>query len=813
MVRDDARVWQLLDEQTIAPAPVNADPLAEPLMPTISVLHARCQRVETGIEVVWGVSVTLGARAYEVEISYDGGATWEVLSPLGPASSGRAQMRQTDQPVTVRARAYGRTGLHGDWIVTTFTTVAPVVDGSLVSDDSLGIEKMSAQLKRDIGVINDLGRGTLALGQQLTADKLAEARGLIDSAREATRLALTTGNDTILGSIGQLTAAVDRLAGEAATEATNSYEQRQVLKVADGRSFAAIERETRLRVSGDEALASITTSLAVRLDVAEGGIVGNASAIQGLSTRVTNAEGTITAQSQSITQLSSRIDANDLALSGQATAVQSLTTRVTLTEGNISTLSESLTALRSTVTTQGGQISANATAIDRVSTRAEQIDGRVTSEAARTTALEATVSDQGRQISGTSNALSALTVRTSTAEGRIESEASRLDALSSTVSAQGGQISGTADAVSKLSTRTTAAEGRIDSEARRTDALASQVSTQGGQISGQARAIDDLGARTTATESGITSVANRTTALESSFSTQGGQITSNSQALQDLSTRTSATEQGLSTQAQQLTNLSSTVSGQGGKIGANAQAVSQLQTRADNVDGLLSSQASSIQSLSTTQGSHTAQITTLAASYDGVWVQYGVTGYINGQSGGFVFTGIKQLDGSVSFNLLISADVFVDGSITARKLSTEQLITTSAQIGSLTVDNINVKDGAISGLVSAQSNNQSASVTINVRTAGAMSIMASRVGNLSSRYQSTINTGAMKIFRDGNLIGAIPANFTMDFDPNLRASYLRLGPTTYLILDVPGVGSHTYQVVDDNNAGIGGVYISVQESK
>ncbi len=342
------------------------------------------------------------------------------------------------------------------------------------------------------------------------------------------------------------------------------------------------------------------------------------------------------------------------------------------------------------------------------------------------------------------------------------------------------------------------------------------LSDQGGEIVGQARAIDDLAARTSTTEGNVTSVADRTTALESSVSTQGGQIGANSQALQDLSTRTSATEQGLSTRRQQLTNLSSTVSGQGGQIGANAQAVSQLQTRADNVDGQLSSQASSIQSLSTTQSGHTAQITTLAASYDGVKVQYGVTGYIDGQSGGFVFTGVRQLDGSVSFNLRISADVFVDGTITARKLATEALIVTSAQIGNLVVDNINVKDGAISGLVSAQSNGQQASVTINVRTARAVAVLANRVGDLSSRFRQTgISTGAIKIYRNGNLIGAIPANFTMDFDPspNVNASYVRLGPTTYPILDYPGIGSHTYQVVDDNTVGIGGVYISVQESK
>ncbi|CAO4134667.1 host specificity factor TipJ family phage tail protein [Methylorubrum extorquens] len=137
MVADNARVWQLLDEQVIAPAPVNTDNLAEPLIPQISVLHARCERIETGIEVVWGVSVTRGARNYEADISYDAGGTWEPLSPYGPASSGRAQMRQSDKPVAVRVRAFGRTGLPGDYVSTTFTTVAPVVRGALIDITTL----------------------------------------------------------------------------------------------------------------------------------------------------------------------------------------------------------------------------------------------------------------------------------------------------------------------------------------------------------------------------------------------------------------------------------------------------------------------------------------------------------------------------------------------------------------------------------------------------------------------------------------------------------------------------------------------------
>lgn len=669
MVRDDARVWQLLDEQTIAPAPVNADPLAEPLIPQISVLHARCQRVETGIEVVYGVSATAGARAYEFEISYDGGATWEVLSALGPASSGRATMRQTDQPVTVRARAYGRTGLHGDWITATFTTVAPIVQGELIEDLTVAIEKLSAETQQQIRSIADLGSGALAYG----ADQ--------------TQTALRTADDTIRGALAQIAKKLDQIAHEAATTNLDAYEKRELIKVGTSANFAAIEREEVARISRDEALASIQTTLAARLTLAEGDIVGNATAIQGLSTRVTATEGGLVAQSQQITTLGSRIDATNLQLSGVATAQQSLTTRVSLTEGNISTLSQNQTVLRSTVEDQGRKISGQATALDSLTTRVDQ---------------------------------------------------------------------------------------------------------QGASITAQAQ---------------------RTTALESTVSAQDGRITGNAQALQQLTTRAEAVEGGLRSQSEQLTNLSSTVSGQGGQIGANAQAVSQLQTRASNIEGQQTAQASSLQSLSTTVGGHTATLTTYGTSINGIQAQYGVAIELDGQTGGFVLKGIRQLDGSPKFTFSIDADVFAR-SITTPALYTTKLIASTAQIGDLVVDSINVKDGAISGLVSAQSSGQQASVTITVRTARAVAILASRVGDLSSRYPSnTTNTGALKIYRDGTLIGAIPANLTLDWDNNLRANYLRLGPTTYPILDIPGVGSHTYQVVDDNSVNVGGVYISVQESK
>jgi hypothetical protein len=373
MVADDPRVWQLLDEQVIAPAPINADSLAEPLVPEISVLHARCQRIETGIEVVWGVSVTRGARNYEADLSYDGGGTWEVLSPFGPASSGRAQMRQTNDPVTVRARAFGRTGLPGSYITTTFTTVAPIVRGELIDDFSVTLAKLSAETQAQIRAIDDLGRGLLALDT------------------DSTDAALQLAKDTVRGGMRQLQEALNRFADAQATETTNSFEQRQLIKVGTSANFAAIGREEVARFSADEALASVQTALAARLTLAEGSIVGNATAIQGLTVSVTNIDGRVTAQAQSITALSSRVDSAEFNISGQATAIQGLTTRVTVTEGNVSTISQAVTSLQATVSTQGGQIQANAQAAQTLTARADNVDGQLSAQASSLQALGTTV--------------------------------------------------------------------------------------------------------------------------------------------------------------------------------------------------------------------------------------------------------------------------------------------------------------------------------------------------------------------------------------------------------------------------------------
>ncbi|HJE24908.1 MAG TPA: hypothetical protein K8W01_14730 [Methylorubrum populi] len=297
MVADDARVWQLLDEQVIAPAPVNADNLAEPLIPQISVLHARCQRLETGIVVVWGVSTTRGARAYEADISYDAGGTWEVLSPLGPASSGSAPMRQCDIPVTVRARAFGRTGLPGDYISTTFTTVAPVVDGA--QTEIVHLPPIDyAGLTQDVRSRIENAQATAEHGVDTAEAGLAKAGIALDRALES------LGNDAV-NAAGLISEQSTRVTQDGAI----STRVDGVVARTDVNAAAVISEQTA-RTTADGAIATRIDTVVARTDT-------NLAAVTSEQTARTSADGAL---GQRIDTVSARTDTGLAAVTSEQTA-------------------------------------------------------------------------------------------------------------------------------------------------------------------------------------------------------------------------------------------------------------------------------------------------------------------------------------------------------------------------------------------------------------------------------------------------------------------------------------------------------------
>jgi hypothetical protein len=138
---------------------------------------------------------------------------------------------------------------------------------------------------------------------------------------------------------------------------------------------------------------------------------------------------------------------------------------------------------------------------------------------------------------------------------------------------------------------------------------------------------------------------------------------------------------------QSLSSRAATLEAQMGNTAASG-----LQARISNeeiarasADSALSSQVST---LSTTVNGNTASISTQQSSINGINVQFGVTGFINGSTGGFQFTGVQRLDGSVSFGFEIDANVIVNGSITAAKIAAGSITADRITVGTITADRI-----------------------------------------------------------------------------------------------------------------------------
>jgi hypothetical protein len=90
---------------------------------------------------------------------------------------------------------------------------------------------------------------------------------------------------------------------------------------------------------------------------------------------------------------------------------------------------------------------------------------------------------------------------------------------------------------------------------------------------------------------------------------------------------------------------------------------------------------------------HTASLSTIQSSVDGVKLEFGVIGTIDGTTGGFLMTGVRQLDGSASWTMEISGSLVVDKSITANKLTVNSLSAVTANMGTLTAGLIRSPSG------------------------------------------------------------------------------------------------------------------------
>lgn len=169
----------------------------------------------------------------------------------------------------------------------------------------------------------------------------------------------------------------------------------------------------------------------------------NATALQGLDTKVTNIDGKVTANSSSITSLNARMTTaeNNISNKADATALTNLTATVTQQGKDITSVSTAQTALANRVTTVEGSLStkADASALQQLDSRVTTAEGKITSN---------------------SNAITTLGNRVTKTEGDISKKAdsTALTALETKVTTQGDTVTSQGTQITKLNTSVTTLE-------------------------------------------------------------------------------------------------------------------------------------------------------------------------------------------------------------------------------------------------------------------------------------------------------------------------------------------------------------------
>ncbi|MEW6798332.1 TipJ family phage tail tip protein [Klebsiella pneumoniae] len=123
------------------------------------------------------------------------------------------------------------------------------------------------------------------------------------------------------------------------------------------------------------------------------GQLAAASASQVLSSQVEQTSGKVDANSAAITSLNNSVRDINTALNNKAdaSALQSLTTRVTTAEGKITAQGNAITQLTSDLSTANGKISANSTAINNLTTRVSAAEGKIDSQAESITSINSSI--------------------------------------------------------------------------------------------------------------------------------------------------------------------------------------------------------------------------------------------------------------------------------------------------------------------------------------------------------------------------------------------------------------------------------------
>lgn len=310
---------------------------------------------------------------------------------------------------------------------------------------------------------------------------------------------------------------------------------------------------------------------------------------------------------------------------------------------------------------------------DNSDNRFTTLAASVNSETMARVSADSAISAQITTLSSTVNGnISAINNEAATRASADSALSSSLTSLTSTVNTNKATLdneittrangdSALSSSISSLTSTVNANKATLDNEivtrANADNAISASVTSLTSTVNANKATLD----------SEIVTRANADSSLSASITSLSSTVSNNKATLDnEIVTRANA-DTALSGQ---ITSLSSTVSAN------KATLDNEIITRA-NADTAISS---SVSNLTSTVDGQTATLNSISASYNGIAVKYGVTGYINGATGGFVLTGIGKNDGSASYLLEITADVVINGNL---------LVTGSTSYGKLASDTAN----------------------------------------------------------------------------------------------------------------------------
>ncbi|QBF31488.1 hypothetical protein [Thalassococcus sp. S3] len=411
---------------------------------------------------------------------------------------------------------------------------------------------------------------------------------------------------------------------------------------------ALIVAEQKARATATESLVSDVTQLQADLTTAEGDLAGTVEALEEVTGRVSETEGSITAEGQRVEFLGAAI--RDVELTGDDFFAQSVAdlwdqqeerdtlrdgisvalrsarvfteakisaeaaerallaagldaTKASLTEERLArattdaALAQQITTLSAALDLAEDGLAATSTAVEQLETRVTSTEGEITSQGSAITQLQADVSDAAQAATVNAGAINSLDVRVSSAEGDLDSQGTAITALENRVTTAEGEIDGNAEAITQLDTRVTSTEGEITSQGSAITQLQADVSDIAQEATANAGAISSLDVRVSSAEGDLDSQGTAITALENRVTTAEGEIDGNAEAITQLDTRVTSTEGEITSQGSAITQLQADVSDIAQEATANAGAISSLDVRVSSAEGDLDSQGTAITAL------------------------------------------------------------------------------------------------------------------------------------------------------------------------------------------------------------------------